>query len=77
MIIVGVDYHLSVQQVAFLDTETGETGERRLLELVDRLNANSRGTAADDASRRGAHHSTGLCVGAWISGSLRLRPLDR
>jgi hypothetical protein len=25
MIIVGVDYHPSVQQVAFLDTETGET----------------------------------------------------
>ena len=30
MIIVGVDYHPSVQQVPFLDTETGETGERRL-----------------------------------------------
>src|SRR5258705_5281601 len=30
MIIIGVDYHPSVQQVAFLDTETGETGERRL-----------------------------------------------
>ena len=30
MIIVGVDYHPSVQQVAFLDTETGETSERGL-----------------------------------------------
>jgi hypothetical protein len=30
MIILGVDYHPSVQQVAFLDTETGETGVRRL-----------------------------------------------
>ena len=30
MIIVGVDYHPSVQQVAFLDTETGENDERRL-----------------------------------------------
>jgi hypothetical protein len=30
MIIVGVDYPPSVQQVAFLDTKTGETGERRL-----------------------------------------------
>ena len=37
----------------------------------------ARGTAADDASRRGTHHRTGLCVGAWISGSLRLRPSDR
>jgi transposase len=30
MILVGVDYHPSVQQVAFLDTETGEIAERRL-----------------------------------------------
>jgi hypothetical protein len=30
MIIFGVDYHPSVQQVAFVDTQTGETGERRL-----------------------------------------------
>ena len=26
MIMLGVDYHPNVQQVAFLDTETGETG---------------------------------------------------
>jgi hypothetical protein len=31
MIIVGVDYHPSVQQVAYVDTETGDTGERRLI----------------------------------------------
>jgi transposase len=30
MIIIGVDYHPSVQQVAFVDTQTGKTGERRL-----------------------------------------------
>ena len=30
MIIIGVDYHPSVQQIAFFDTETGETCERRL-----------------------------------------------
>ena len=30
MIIIGVDYHPSVHQVAFVDTQTGETGERRL-----------------------------------------------
>jgi transposase len=30
MILVGVDYHPSVQQVAYVDTETGETCERRL-----------------------------------------------
>jgi len=30
MIIIGVDYHPSVQQIAYVDTETGETCERRL-----------------------------------------------
>jgi transposase len=30
MIIIGVDYHPSDQCIAFLDTETGECGERRL-----------------------------------------------
>jgi hypothetical protein len=31
MLIVGCDYHPSVQQIAWLDTESGECGERRLL----------------------------------------------
>src|SRR3989442_7083524 len=30
MFITGVDYHPSFQQIAFLDQETGECGERRL-----------------------------------------------
>jgi transposase len=30
MLMIGVDYHPSVQQIAFTDTETGEVGERRL-----------------------------------------------
>jgi len=30
MFIIGVDYHPSFQQIAFLDQETGECGERRL-----------------------------------------------
>jgi transposase len=30
MLIIGVDYHPSVQQIAFADTETAECGERRL-----------------------------------------------
>ena len=31
MLIIGCDYHPGFQQIAFLDLETGETGERRLL----------------------------------------------
>src|SRR5215472_18195781 len=30
MLIIGCDYHPSFQQIAFVDTETGEYGERRL-----------------------------------------------
>ena len=30
MLIIGCDYHPSFQQVAFLDTETGESGEGKL-----------------------------------------------
>ena len=30
MLIIGVDYHPSFQQMAFLDQETGECGERQL-----------------------------------------------
>jgi len=30
MLIIGCDYHPSVQQIAWMDTETGECGERRL-----------------------------------------------
>jgi hypothetical protein len=30
MLIIGCDYHQSVRQVAWVDTETGECGERRL-----------------------------------------------
>jgi transposase len=31
MTIIGCDYHPSVQQIAWVDTETGECGERRLM----------------------------------------------
>src|SRR5580692_1892155 len=31
MLIIGCDYHPSAQQVAFVDSETGDWGERRLL----------------------------------------------
>jgi len=30
MLIIGCDYHPSVQQIAFIDTETGEYSEHRL-----------------------------------------------
>ena len=35
MLIIGCDYHPSVQQIAFVDTETGECQERRLAHCAD------------------------------------------
>ena len=31
MLIIGCDYHPSVQQIAWADAETGECGEKRLM----------------------------------------------
>lgn len=31
MMIIGCDFHLRFQQIAFLDRESGEYGERRLM----------------------------------------------
>jgi len=31
MLIIGCDYHPSFQQIAFVDTESGELGEQRLV----------------------------------------------
>ena len=31
MLIIGCDYHPSVQQIAYVDSETGELQERRLV----------------------------------------------
>ena len=35
MLIIGVDYHPSMQQIAWVDTETGECGERRLAHCAE------------------------------------------
>ena len=35
MLIIGCDYHPSVQQIAWVDRETGEYGERRLTHCIE------------------------------------------
>jgi len=35
MLIIGCDYHPSMQQIAWVDTETGEYGERRLMHRAE------------------------------------------
>jgi len=35
LLIIGCDFHPSVQQIAFIDAETGECGERRLAHCAE------------------------------------------
>ena len=60
MLIIGCDYHPGFQQIAFVDTETGEAGERRL-------------THREEAEQfyRHAQGSEGCVVGMEASGHAR------
>ena len=59
MIIVGCDYHPSFQQIAFVDTETGELKEQR---LVHREGAESFYRALAATGQR-------VCIGMDASGT--------
>jgi hypothetical protein len=41
MLIIGCDYHPGFQQIAFVDTETGEFGERRLTHREEAIRSTS------------------------------------
>src|SRR5271168_3229186 len=59
MVIIGCDYHPGFQQIAFVDTETGEFGERRL-------------THREEAEQYyGRHQGPSVRVGMEASGHAR------
>ena len=64
MLIMGCDYHPGFQQIAFVDTETGEFGERRLThrEEAEQFYGSAQGAegACGDGSQR-----TGTLVRAF------------
>ena len=62
MLIIGCDYHPGFQQIAFVDTETGEVGERRL-------------THREEAEQ--FYGTLKAAEGASGDGSQRTRPLVR
>ena len=59
MIIIGVDYHPSDQYVAFVDLETGESGERRLNHSYGEAEKFYRELAARGVSVRVGMEATG------------------
>jgi len=59
MWIIGVDYHPSVQQIAFVNTDTGECGERRLSHSDREAEKFYRGLKAEGCKVRVGMEATG------------------
>jgi transposase len=64
MWIIGVDYHPSVQQIAFVNTDTGECGERRLSHSEGEAETFYRKLKAEGCSVRVGMEATGH--GRWF-----------
>ena len=64
MFTIGVDYHPSVQQIAFTDTETGEFGERRLNHSDEEAEKFYRGLKQRGISVRVGREAT--CYSRWF-----------
>ena len=73
MIIIGVDYHPSVQQIAWVDTETGECDERQLTHSDGEAEKFYRGLQLRGVSVRVGMEATGHAAGSsgycrnWVS----------
>ena len=78
MLIIGVDYHPGVQQIAFVDTETGEFGERRLVHSTGEAEDSTASCrreyqrasrdGGDRSSRVGLRVPGGTCTSSYGSG---------
>jgi hypothetical protein len=81
MLIIGCDYHPSVQQIAFVDSETGECEERRLLHKDGEAEQFYRDLKLRGVSVRVGIEATGTPAGSsdywrnWVSSyGLEIRP---
>ena len=76
MWIIGVDYHPSVQQIAFVNTDTGECGERRLSHSDGEAEKFYRELKAAGCSVRVGMEATGhaRCVRAYQTASTAAHP---
>jgi hypothetical protein len=77
MIIIGADYHPGFQQIAFVDTETGDCGERRLqqreeAELADGLKNCESLRKSESAARLSRATSTASTRGSRVNNRLKL-----
>ena len=63
MMIIGCDFHPSWQQVSWLDTETGETGEQKLVQASGDAERFYRRVAAPALIGHGSHRQLSLAGG--------------
>src|SRR6202035_2393528 len=86
MFIIGVDYHPSFQQIAFLNQETGECGELRLDHSNGEVEKFYRGLQSQGAPTRVGIEATGyarwferllaeLGIELWIGDAAEIRTL--
>jgi len=76
MIIIGVDYHPSVQQIAWLDTATGECGERRLMHSAGEAERFYRELKQRGVSVRIGIEATGHALVRAAAGGTGFRAVD-
>ena len=87
MIIIGIDYHPSFQEIAFMDQETGEYGEQQLNHSDGEAENSTRTEAARSQRTRWGWRPPGIHAGSsgywqsWVSSCgleirRRLRPSE-
>src|SRR5260370_25299577 len=84
MIIIGCDFHPSWQQIAWVDTETGETGEQKLVHAdgeAERYYRQLSGPVRIGLESTGNWHwvvdiLTEMGHEVWIGGGAKIRALE-
>src|SRR5215472_15954441 len=75
MLIIGCDYHPSFQQIAWVDTESGECGEQRLAQRPRSGEVLSRPERTKGAGGDGSHWTRTLVRA--VTGGVEVRTMGR
>jgi transposase len=62
MLIISCDYHPSMQQIAWMDTETGECGEQRLMHRTEAEQFYRDLKGRTSTHRHGGHRTLALTI---------------
>ena len=76
MLIIGCDYHPSVQQIAFVDSATGESTDQRLNHSDGEAERFYRGYKAAASAYEWAWRPPGMPVVRAVTGGTKVRAVD-